>query len=210
MKTDYVTKTIAVYNKIAQDYAQKTDAYAPLPERDAFIVKLPRGGKILDAGCGPGRDSEYFVRKGFSLVGIDLSEKLLSIAKKRVTLATFQKQDLRKLTFAPEEFDGIWASASLLHLKRDEIPKVLRQFYQILKRNGALFILVKEGTREGFIPYKLASNLPRFFSYFKSEEIKRVLEQVGFVIENIYSWDQKDRWPERPSEVWISSFSKKR
>lgn len=125
MSDDHVKKTIAVYNAKAKEYASKLDDYAPRPEQDKFISLIPKTGVVLDAGCGPGRDSEYFFQRGLSVTGVDLSKKLLEIAKNRVPQVKFLKQDLRKLKFPSNHFDGIWACASLLHLKREEIPTVL-------------------------------------------------------------------------------------
>lgn len=122
MKDDHVSKTIAVYDAMAQKYAKKLDDFAPLPERERFISLLPSHGRILDIGCGPGGDADYFTTKGFRVTGIDFSEKLLEIAKKRVPQVTFYKQDFRRLGFSQVSFDGIWACASLLHLKRHEMP----------------------------------------------------------------------------------------
>ena len=209
MATDHVRKTIATYDTIAADYTSKTDLYAPLPEREKFLSLLLPAGSILDVGCGPGRDSAFFVSCGFSVVGVDLSEELLSIAKKRVPTATFKKQDLRKLSFPKETFHGIWANASLLHIKRSEVTGVLQRFYEVLKPDGILFILIKEGKGEGYKRYKLAQSKPRYFTYFERSELHDLLAGAGFMILDSYTWDQKDRWPERPSEVWISSFSRK-
>lgn len=80
---DYVLKTIHVYDVIARDYAKKRTDYAPEPEREKFIERIFPKGKILDAGCGPGRDSAFFEERGLQVVGIDLSEKLLEIAKQK-------------------------------------------------------------------------------------------------------------------------------
>jgi SAM-dependent methyltransferase len=208
MVDTHIRKTIATYDAIADDYTRKTDSYAPLQEREKFLSLLPSTGRILDVGCGPGRDSTFFVSRGFSVVGIDLSEKLLSIAKERAPNATFQKQDLRKLSFPKETFNGIWANASLLHIKRFEVSGVLKRSYEVLKPGCILFILVKKGKGEGYVRYKLAQSKPRYFTYFETNELRDLLAGTGFVILDSYTWDQKDRWPERPSEIWISSFAK--
>lgn len=81
MSDDHVTKTIGVYNAMADEYAKKLNDYAPRPEQEKFVSLLPKNATILDAGCGPGRDCEYFVKKGLKVVGVDLSDKLLDIAK---------------------------------------------------------------------------------------------------------------------------------
>lgn len=210
MNDDHVKKTIAVYNAKAKEYASKLDEYAPRPEQDKFISLLPQGATILDAGCGPGRDSEYFAQHGLNVTGVDLSEKLLEIAKNRVPQIEFLKQDLRKLEFPAQSLDGIWACASLLHLQREEIPAVLQGFHKILKENGILFILVKEGKGEANVAEKLSSYAVRHFTYFMSDELKMLVENAGFIVEDIYSWNEKDRRSNHRDLMWISSFSRKK
>lgn len=209
MSDDHVQTTIATYDKTAEKYIVKVQQYAPVPEREKFISLVKPGGKILDAGCGSGRDVNYFASKGFMVTGIDLSDGLLSYAREHAhPNAIFQKMDLRTITLNTS-FDGIWASASLLHLKRGELLPVLRNFQHMLMPGGILFLLMKEGTGDQLVTSGTIEGDTRFFTYYMSEEIRLVLEGVGFIMLDQYTWDQKDRNTERPHEVWISSFAKK-
>ncbi len=209
MDDDHVKNTIAVYDAMADKYAKKLNDFAPLPEREKFISFLPNHARILDVGCGPGRDADYFTANGFSVTGVDFSEKLLEIARLRVPQATFYKQDFRSLRFLKQSFDGIWACASLLHLKRDEVPAVLRGFFQLLKPNGILFTMVKEGEGEADVAEELSSHLSRHFTYFQKKELKNILNDAGFEVEELYTYNEKDRRPDHRDLWWISSFSKK-
>ena len=209
MSDDHVAKTIAVYDQIAHQYASKLDDYAPRPEQEKFVSFLPKYARILDAGCGPGRDCEYFIKQGFEVVGVDLSDKLLDIAKQRVPQASFYKLDLRSLVFHPNSFDGIWACASLLHLKREEVPAVLSIFYALLKPTGILFVLVKEDSGEADVTEELSSQLSRHFTYFRRKELKIKLKDVGFEVEELYSYNEKDRGSDHRDLCWISSISRK-
>lgn len=209
MTDDHIQTTIKTYDKTAPEYIVKVQAYAPEPEREKFISLVKPGGKILDAGCGSGRDANYFASKGFTVTGIDLSDGLLSYAREHAHPgATFQKMDLRTITLNTS-FDGIWASASLLHLKRDEFVPVLRNFQHMLMPGGILFLLMKEGTEEQLVTSGTISGETRFFTYYMSDDLRQILEGAGFTIIDQFTWDQKDRNDERPHEVWISSFAKK-
>lgn len=209
MSDDHVAKTIDVYNAMADDYAKKLNDYAPRPEQEKFVSLLPKNATILDAGCGPGRDCEYFVKHRLKVTGVDLSEKLLDIARRRVPQARFIKQDLRALNFPSDSFDGIWACASLLHLHRAEAPLVLQNFFHLLKPSGILFIMVKAGSGEADVKESLSSNMVRHFTYFILKELKKLLEKAHFSVEEIYTWNEEVRRPGRRDLVWISSFSKK-
>jgi ubiquinone/menaquinone biosynthesis C-methylase UbiE len=70
---------------------------------------------------------------------------MLTLAKKTAPKAQFLKQDLRHLDFPADYINGIWACASLLHIKRSEVPVILAKFYEILKPGGILFVHVKKG-----------------------------------------------------------------
>lgn len=207
MTDDHIQTTVKTYDKTAEEFIVKVQKYAPEPEREKFILLVKPGGKILDAGCGSGRDANYFASKGFIVTGIDLSDTLLSYARETAhPNARFQKMDLRTIRL-DETFDGIWTCASLLHLKREEFLPVLRNFQHVLMPGGVLFLLMKEGTGEKLITSGTIEGDTRFFTYYTTEEIRALLETAGFTVTDINTWDQKDRHGERPHEVWISTFA---
>lgn len=206
---DSVSKTISVYNQIAEEYAQALNDYTPDIERDRFVSLLPEGAAILDLGCAAGRDCIWFASKGFVPTGVDLSDKLLSIARKNAPQLTFHKKDVRDLDFPDASFDGIWACAVLLLLKRDEIQGVLRQCHWMLKKGGVLALLVKEGEGEGDVVEALSSGVSRHFTYFRKDEIEKYTTNAGCKIIDMYQWNSKDRYgPDRDVE-WISCFARK-
>lgn len=209
MRDDHIKRTISVYDTMVEKYAKKFNDFALLPERETFISLLPKFARVLDAGCGPGRDCEYFVSQKYSVTGVDFSEKLLEIARKRIPQATFYKQDLRSLRFPSQSFDGVWACASLLHLKRYEVPMVLGKFFQLLKPDGILFIMVKEGSGEEDIAEELSFHLSRYFTYFQQEELKKLVKDSGFEVIKQYAYNEKNRRPDHRDLWWISSFSRK-
>lgn len=209
MANDHTQTTIATYDKTAKEYIVKVQKYAPEEEREMFASMVKPGGKILDAGCGSGRDANHFASQGFTVTGIDLSDNLLSYAKEHADPnASFLKMDLRAINLTIS-FDGIWACASLLHLKRDECVTVLRNFQHMLRPGGVLFLLMKEGTGEQLVTSGTIEGDTRFFTYYMSDEIRGLLEGVGLKMIDQYTWDQNDRDAERPHEVWISTFAKK-
>ncbi|MBI2598308.1 MAG: class I SAM-dependent methyltransferase, partial [Candidatus Diapherotrites archaeon] len=79
-----------------------------LEEMIAGIVKENGHAKILDIGCGPGRDAKYFSEQGLDVTGIDLTSNFVKMASKNVPNATFKHMDMRSLDFPEDTFDGIW------------------------------------------------------------------------------------------------------
>ena len=114
MKDDIEQKNKAYYEKNAAAYAKLNAAVeVMLPNYERFLSYIPKGGKILDAGCGPGRDSKYFLDAGYHVAAFDASREMVLIAEEYTGLAVEEKrfQDLH----AKDQYDGGWANDSLLH-----------------------------------------------------------------------------------------------
>ena len=111
-----------------------------------FLDYLKIGQKILDLGCGSGRDSRAFTELGFNVISIDGSQAICreasKIIGKEVICSRFED------IMYENEFDGIWASASLLHVKRETLPKTLKILSKALKKNGYLYASFKYGNSE--------------------------------------------------------------
>lgn len=108
-----------------------------------FTRWLPPGGHILDAGCGSGRDALAFTRLGFQVTAFDASPALAGLASHLLgqPVATLRFQEMHYA----QAFDGIWTCASLLHVPREELPGVTRQFIAALKPGGIWYLSFKLG-----------------------------------------------------------------
>ena len=111
-----------------------------------FLRRLPAGGTVLDAGCGPGRDALAFQRRGFQVEAFDASGEMVRLAAARLDQPVAQSrfQDL----VAIDQYDGIWACASLLHVPASELPDVFKRLEQALKPSGMLYLSFKYGQGE--------------------------------------------------------------
>jgi len=183
MTNEIVKKNIQAYDSTAEEYYEKTKEFeeVEIKVRADFLSLLPGGGKILDFGCGPGLDAKIFSDKGFHVIGIDLSVKLLEIAKKIAPKAEFKVMDMLDLKFNTGSFNGIWASASLLCFEKKEIPTIMKNLFKILKPKGILGIVVKEGEGEGFELDKRYS-VEKYFSYYSLEEMNQYIREAGFTL----------------------------
>src|SRR5579859_6691610 len=166
--------TQALYNQYALQFVQHFESKLDTKELDKFLAMLPKNGKILDAGCGSARDTAYMIQKGYKAWGTDLSENLLVEAKKIHPEVPTQLMDLTQITFPENTFDGIWCKAALLHIERENIPKVLKDFYKILKPNGILIIQTKEGVGEGTQPVPFDKTLKSYGFNGKKRNIKAI------------------------------------
>lgn len=164
----------------------------------AFASLLPKGARILDAGCGPGRDAVRFSRLGCRVTAIDASSEMVKMCRSRGIDA--RVGTLQGLRFKGS-FDAVWASASLLHIPRSQIRRTLRGLFLALRSGGYIYITLWEGKGEGICPDG------RFVSLHRYSSFKRFLEQRdrGKVV---YSW----RIPSRAAVVgpaWMGFLARK-
>lgn len=195
MSDDCVKKTVKTYNKQAKMYALHRYYQVPRIEKDLrFFIDNIRKGKILDAGCGAGHDSYFFEVNKFKVVGIDLAYQLLNLARRKVSHADFKKMDIRKPTFPNEHFDGIWLSASFLHIPKKQALTTLKRMFKILRKNGLLYVNVEKGGQEKILSKKEYGYLPRMVAFYYLEEFTKLITDSGFKIikividEDVWGW----------------------
>jgi ubiquinone/menaquinone biosynthesis C-methylase UbiE len=180
----YIKKTVQFYDRNTDQYIKNTRKLQDKEWIIKFASLLPKKAKMLDIGCAFGRDCQFFVRKGFNTYGIDLSKQLIKKAKQLVKGANFLVMDMLTLRFSNSYFDGIWCSATLIHLKKVDVPRALQEMNRVLKKNGILYINLKLGAGEKFIKDKRYGGQEKFYSYFSQAEIKKYLTKGGFQIKN--------------------------
>lgn len=145
---DPTAETVRRYDEFAEVYAERWQGSDPVvAHRAIFSARLP-GPRVLDLGCGPGRDARSLTELGREVTGVDLSRRLLALARDHAPEARFLRMDMRDLAFAPESFDGIWACASFLHVPRRQALGTMWGIARRLKPGGILYLSVKEGTEE--------------------------------------------------------------
>ena len=136
------------YEDKAEEYLARTSQLDMESLYKPFLELIPAGGTILDAGCGPGRDVLAFLKQGFRVTAFDASEKMVEIASTQTGVAALQMR-FQELKYE-QEFDGIWACASLLHVPFCELEDVLTRFRRALKTGGICFMSFKQGNGERF------------------------------------------------------------
>ena len=198
---DYRTKTIEFYDKEADRYEKERnvilgfeDIYKP------FIKLIKPGGLILDFGCGSGRDSLYFLNKGYKVKAIDGSSKMCQITRE---LCNIEVEEMFFEDFRENDvYDGIWACASLLHLPENTLIEVLNNLSNALKENGYIYVSFKYGEFLGM-------RHERYFHDFSEETFKEILKNVpSLEIEYVYYTDGLLK--EQINKKWINIILKKR
>lgn len=199
--------TINSYDKTAVDYYKRVSEFELLPEITEFIKIVKKDGKILDLGCGPGHHSNFFSNQNFKVTGIDLSSEMIKLAKKEFTDIDFKVMDISDLDFEVNTFDGIWASASLLHIPKNNIKLILKKIKEILVNNGILYISLKEGKGSEIFNDVRYGGVDKFYVYYQLEEIKNILKDVGFDILEIKLKEKRTNYD---TNSWLHIFCKKK
>ena len=154
--------------------------------RKDFAESLP-GKRLLDAGCGPGRDAHFFASLGFEVTAFDYSEAMIAAARAASTGLNpprFQVLDLRAVgeAFPEASFDGAWVCASLLHVPEPEVPDVLAGLRRVLTAGGRVMITIKEGPQGAALvtEHKHGRVLQREFVFWGRASFEAALERAGF------------------------------
>jgi 2-polyprenyl-3-methyl-5-hydroxy-6-metoxy-1,4-benzoquinol methylase len=195
---DPTESTVEFYETHAREYFDRTVSADLSSFYDAFSKRVRLGGRVLDAGCGSGRDLKNLRARGFEAVGIDASGALVELAI-RYSGADCFKMRLEDVNFKAN-FDAVWACASLLHVPKKRIVSVLQRLRKSLVEDGVLFASVQLGKGETLSPDG------RFFAYYSAEELARVLKMAGFSVDN--SWISEDTLPSRQSLRWLNIFAR--
>lgn len=193
-------KTINYYNKNAKEFAERTVNADMGFCHSKFIALLRNGSYILDAGCGSGRDSKFFKEQGFNVQAIDASIEMCHIAEEYtgipVKCMSFDEMEFYS------QFNGIWASASLLHIEKSSLPDTIYKFNRALKPDGIMYASFKYGDKE-------EERLERFFSDYHIDELEEIFLKDGlFILEE--SFETEDLRPDYKNKPWINIIVRKK
>lgn len=171
--------TVAEYQATADTFKSGTWHHDVSQNRDALVAALPRNpGKILDLGCGPGRDLAYFKQQGHTVVGLDATPTFVEMAQQATGCPVLQ-QSFLNLDLPGETFDGIFANASLIHVPKAEMVRVLKDLHTALVPNGAIVMSMVRGDREGFVARPTGY---RYTTGWEYETLAPCVEAAGFKI----------------------------
>lgn len=165
-------RTIATYDAKSADYADLVAADAPDKTLRSFMDLIPKGGSVLDLGCGPGTASAHMQRAGLVPDPVDASTAMIAIAREKfglnARLGRFGDID------GAEVYDGIWANFSLLHARRSDLRGHIAALFRATKQGGTIHIGMKTGTGEA------RDKIDRLYAYVTVEELDRLLTDAGY------------------------------
>ena len=170
------------YNAIADRYLaeRRRDSQDVLLLQE-LMERLPANGHVLDAGCGAGIPISQMLSERFQVTGVDFSEAQIELARKNVPNARFLCEDMTKLDFPQNTFDGMTSYYAIIHIPRDEHRALLGNFYRMLRPNGlALLCLGAEHLVDDIEENYLGTRM--YWSHYDTETYLSMLRECGFSV----------------------------
>jgi len=194
---DPAADTVAFYDRNATTFAAQTADLDMSPLYGRFLRHVAAGARILDAGCGVGRDALAFARRGLAVVAFDASAEMVRLTRKRVgSLAEIRHMRFEDAAWR-EEFDGVWACASLLHVPPTAFPGVASRLADALRPGGVWYMSFKLGEGERLVGGRL-------FVDHTEESLRRAL--AGVPVDLAEAWTSKDVRLGRNGERWMNAL----
>ncbi|OCH21303.1 class I SAM-dependent methyltransferase [Aliivibrio logei] len=186
--------TYTYYNRNAQDFFDNTVSINMSSIYDNFLSLLPEKAHIIDAGCGSGRDTKYFLDHGYSVTSFDASEQLVHLAMD-LSNHPIQHSTFLNFSITPKSQDGIWACASLLHVPMKQLKETLFHLAQYLKDDGIFYCSFKYGHNE-------MEHNGRHFTNLNETILNDLLVNLPISIKK--TWITEDLRANRINEKWLN------
>ncbi len=191
--------TLDYYNQNADAFVEGTASVDFKEIQNKFLCRLKTDARILDFGCGSGRDTKYFLEQGYRTDAIDGSEELCIRASQLTGIEV--KHVLFQQFESDEMYDGVWACASILHVPKAELADVFARIHAAMKPDAVLYCSFKYGTFEG-------ERNGRYFTDFTEDTFRDwAAEHTGFAIKEL--WITGDVRENRGAEKWLNVFMEK-
>jgi SAM-dependent methyltransferase len=199
---EVVGRTLDHYQTRAEDFWQGTRHHDVEQNIEALLrhIRAAAPFTILDLGCGPGRDLRNFAQRGHRPIGLEGAPAFVAMAREHADCEVWL-QDFVQMDLPAATFDGVFANASLFHVPRQELPRVLRQLHATLKPDGVLFSSNPRGNNEESI------NGERYGAYYELATWRSMLTAAGFVeLEHYY----RPAGLPRQQQAWLASVWRRR
>lgn len=191
-------ETLNYYETNAADFVKDTINADMGFNRRKFLDRLPRQGRILDFGCGSGRDTKAFLDLGYEVEAVDGCRELCEIAA-NYTGIRVKQMDFLELN-EKEKYDGVWACSSILHLPYEKLKAVMVKMAAALKKNGVFYISFKYGDFAGW-------RNGRYFTDMTEDGVRRLVEEIdGMAVEEM--WVTADVREGRRDERWVNAVGR--
>ena len=183
-----MNETVRAYDLDAASYAQGTSQMPDSVRADVedYAARLGPGARVLEIGSGGGRDARLMEELGLTVRRTDITPAFVTLLREQGHEADLLDPLVDDLTSAAGEYDGVWANASLLHVRRDDLPTVLARLAAATRDGGLLRVSLKEGDGEGWSTHGSVRN-PRHFTYWRAQPLREAFAGTGWTDVDIRS-----------------------
>lgn len=169
------------YNKVADEYLKQRDQFTNNKYLDKLAELLPKSATVLDVGCGAGVPIDsYLINKGYKVIGIDISEKQIELAKKNNPQGEYKVQDMSKLNGGEYEVDAVVSFYAIFHTKRETHLDLLKKINSFLPKNGYLLITMGSSDWEGKEDDFYGGTME--WSHYNADKNRELVKRSGFEI----------------------------
>lgn len=186
------------YDENAVAFFDSTVGVDMAPIYEKFLPHVAKGGLILDAGCGSGRDARYFLASGYDVTAFDASRELCGLATdylgKEVLWLRFEDIQWE------EQFDAVWACASLLHVPQIQLAETFSKLTRAMKAGAVMYVSFKQGQGERQVG-------GRHFTDLTQDRLRDLVASIEG-LQFIEQWLTEDRRPGR-EEIWLNALLRK-
>lgn len=187
----YVNQTRQGYDQVADEYARRIfHELEHKPWERAFLDRFARRvqglGPVCDIGCGPGHVIHYLHQQGVQGLGIDLSPRMVELARELSPDIEFRQGDMTALAVEDETWGGIIAWYSLIHIPREDIAEVLREFWRVLRPGGLLSLAFHRGQEIRHLDEWWGKAVSLDFRFFETAEMEAAVRNAGFTLKETF------------------------
>ncbi|MFF4034766.1 class I SAM-dependent DNA methyltransferase [Streptomyces sviceus] len=199
---DFVAATRTFYDTVAEDYAEQFRDVLTVSPLDrvlltAFAELVGAGGQVADLGCGPGRITAHLASLGLSVLGLDLSESMLAVARRENPALRFEQGSMLELDLPDGALAGAVSWYSSIHTPVDELPRLFAEFHRVLAPGGHLLVAFQAGDKDRHHDRPWGRPVALTFLRRRPEQVVGLLRAAGF---SLVSQTVREPGPEEVSQ----------
>jgi len=204
---DKVLHNVNVFDRYTKEYMDKFMEVTLYKDTFAYLLeKLPPGAAVLELGCGPGNIVKYLStqRPDLKFLGIDLAPQMIRAAKKQNPGAAFRRLDIRHAGQIKGPFSAVLAPFCIPYLSYHDLVRLFTDLGHLVAEGGLVYLSCMEGAKgkQGFEKTSFTAGSELYISYYRREDMERLLQEKGFEIKGFYTKD----YPETDGSITVDLF----